>query len=247
MRRLFPFLVLLGVIAAAWPARAETPSAACVAAIRAADRRHHAAGVPADCWRIGPLTLGMARYAAEAAAGRPDASASLATVYHHRRFALAEAVYVYPRNLGSWLRLVPQAASHFHPPTLRLYYWRDELVAMTAGRDARIDLPACRPTRPVRNFRRGGVDFPYDFHGIALGMPVAKAHAAFGRFASIDFKRHAANYWPVPLAFTGRAAIDSIAIATGMAFAEIDRPPVLAARRAQGSCAVEGYTVSAGR
>ena len=220
-----------------------TAETACVTAIKSATAHHRAAMVPDDCWRIGSLTLGMTRRSAERVLGGPLASRTAAVTYRRQKFALTETLYVYPRNLRNWLRLAPQPMDRFSPPTLRLFYWKDALVAISAGDAARVEGADCKPQHPVQAFNRGGTDFPYDFHGVMLGAPLATVAQRFGRFASVNTVRAAANYWPVPLAFSGAKTIREITFATGMAFAGVAWEPDFQVQRDPQTCLVTGFAL----
>jgi hypothetical protein len=229
------------LLALPFPAWAMTGEAACVAAIKSATAHHRAAAVPDDCWRMGPLTLGMTRRSAERILGSPLATRAAAMTYRRQKFALAETLYVYPRNLRNWLRLAPQTLDRFPPPTLRLFYWKDALVAIAAGNAGKIDAPDCKPQHPVTAFVRGGVDFPYDFHGVMLGAPLATVSQRFGRFANVNAAHETANYWPVPLAFSGAKGLKGITFATGMAFAGLGWEPDFQVQRDPQTCLVTGF------
>jgi hypothetical protein len=223
------------------PAWAMTGEAACVTAIKSATAHHRAALVPDDCWRIGSLALGMTRHLVERTLGSPTATRSAAVTYRRQKFPLTETLYVYPRNLRNWLRLAPEPLDRFSPPTLRLFYWKDALVAVAAGNTARIESGDCKPAHPARAFERGGIDFPYDFHGVTLGAPVASVPQRFGRFASVAPARGTANYWPVPLAFSGAKTVQEITFATGMAFAAAAWEPDFQLQRDPQTCLVTGF------
>src|SRR5579872_2237907 len=89
------------------PVWAETPSQKCLAAIKAANAIRKPGKVPADCWRMGPLHLGMNAVQARTLLGAPDASQDFVLTYRRRKVAVRQLLYVYPRNLRSWLRLAP--------------------------------------------------------------------------------------------------------------------------------------------
>ena len=87
--------------------------------------RHRADKVPADCWRMGPLHLGMTGVQLRTLLGKPDASQNLATTYRRRKYPVTQLFYVYPRNLKNWLRLAPARQTDFHPVTLQLSLFKD--------------------------------------------------------------------------------------------------------------------------
>lgn len=167
------FLIALGLAmpVGAGPAMAETPSKSCLAAIKAATTRHKPGDVPADCWRMGPLHLGMNMVQARTLLGAPGASENFTVSYRRRKLAVTQLLYVYPRNLQNWLRLAPARVADFHPVTLRLDFTKDALVAISVGDTAHIAAPPCKPSVTRRFFVRKGLDFPYGFHGLTLGAP----------------------------------------------------------------------------
>ncbi len=185
----------------------------------------------------------MTRHAAESMLGVPTALHTATVTYRRQKFPLTAALYVYPRNLRNWLRLAPQPLDRFSPPTLRLFYWKDSLVAIEAGNAARVEGQDCKPSASVQAFSRGGTDFPYDFHGVILGASLATVSQRFGRFASVNTARGTANYWPVPLAFSGAKAIGEITLATGMAFAGVMWEPDFQVQRDPRTCLVTGFAL----
>ena len=66
-------IVVLAMPALTMPAGAETPSQRCLAAIKAANATRMPGKVPADCWRMGPLHLGMNLAQARTLLGASDA------------------------------------------------------------------------------------------------------------------------------------------------------------------------------
>lgn len=237
VNRAFIALAVLSLLVLSAPARADN---ACIAAIRGAVG--HRGKIPADCWRIGPLTLGMTRRVAEDALGPPDLVGSHSQMLRSRRLTFATTLYVFPRNLRKWLALAPAARQDFHFTTLRLAWQADTLVAIAAGRGARIDFPACTPRDKIAAaYRRGGVDFPADFNGIRLDSDLKEVRAAFGaghRNSSGDFL----NYWPVPLAFTGDDKVQEIEIAANMTYAGLLGPAHLAATL-DWACRINGFSL----
>jgi hypothetical protein len=240
LKHICPGLILLLVLAA--PAWAETPSQNCLSAIKAADARHRADKVPADCWRMGPLHLGMRLDQLRTLLGNPDASQTLNLTYRRRKYPVTQLLYVYPRNLKNWLKLAPARMGDFHPVSVRLSFSGDALVAMTVRNAVRMTYETCKPSTPGPRFVHKGVDFPYGFHGLTLGASLADVQARFGRFAA----KQAANYWPVPLAVSGNPNVEAIDIAQGMAFAGRSSAPDFRLKLDPGSCFVTGYTLAPG-
>jgi hypothetical protein len=212
-------LALLGFMAIAASAGAETPSVKCLAAIKAANARHKLDTLPADCWRMGPLHLSMTPSQARMLLGAPGASENVTVTYRRRKYPVTRFYYAFPRNLKNWLRLAPAQVKDFHPITIRLDFFKDALVAMSVDNAMRLDRPACIPSAPGHAFVHRPPDFPYGFHGLTLGAKIDDVTARFGKFAASDPGHDFHNYWPVPLSVSGAAKVQGIRIASGMAFA----------------------------
>ena len=241
MKRIFlgsAILLLLGA-----PALAETPSLKCVADIQAANKRHGVPPVPVDCWRIGPLRLGMTQVQTRTFLGAPDASSDFTLSYRRKKVPVTRQLYVYPRNLRNWLKLAP--AKDFHPVTLKLDFSKGALVALGVDTEARLTPPACKPSRPGRGFVRSGLDFPYGLHGMTLGAPLSSVEARFGRFAGGNTAHDFHIYWPVPLSVDGKATVTGFRMASGAPFESGGGEPDFALTLDPRSCFVTGYVLKA--
>jgi hypothetical protein len=230
----------------AGPALAETPSKVCLAAINAATARHKADKVPADCWRMGPLHLGMNTDQARTMLGAPDASQTFAVAYRRGNLPMTQLLYVYPRNLRSWLKLAPSRPADFHPATLRLEFSKDALVAISVGNTAHVMVPACKPSTPRRGYVRQGVDFPYGFHGLTLGAPLASIEPRFGKFTGSSPSREFHVYLPVPLSIEGTNTVSGLRIATGAPFEALGAIPDFQLKLDPRSCLVTGLSLAPG-
>ncbi len=242
------FLIALGLAmpVGAGPAMAETPSKSCLAAIKAATTRHKPGDVPADCWRMGPLHLGMNMVQARTLLGAPGASENFTVSYRRRKLAVTQLLYVYPRNLQNWLRLAPARVADFHPVTLRLDFTKDALVAISVGDTAHIAAPPCKPSVTRRFFVRKGLDFPYGFHGLTLGAPMASVEPRFGNFAASSRARDFHVYLPVPLSIEGSDTVSGLRIATGAPFEARGDMPDFQLRLDARSCFITGYAMASG-
>jgi hypothetical protein len=109
---------------------------------------------------------------------------------------------------------------------------------------ARIVPPPCKPSAPGHSFVHRQGDFPYGFHGLTLGAPLASVVARFGRFASSSSK--SSQYWPVPLSVDGDKNVSGIEIATGMAFTGAGGMPDFQLQLDPRSCFVTGYALAPG-
>jgi len=246
MKRIFlrsAVLLLLGAPVLSMSALAETPSLKCVADIQAANKRHGAPPVPVDCWRIGPLRLGMTQVQTRTFLGAPDASSDFTLSYRRRKVPVTRQLYVYPRNLHNWLKLAPAPAKDFHPVTLKLDFSKGALVALGVDTGARQTPPACKPSRPGRSFVRGGLDFPYGLHGMTLGAPLSSVEGRFGRFAGGNTAHDFHIYWPVPLSVDGKDSVTGFRMATGAPFESGGGEPDFALTVDPRNCFVTGYVL----
>jgi hypothetical protein len=248
MKRLCSGFAALGVImvlALAVPAVAETPSKTCLAVIKTANARHKPDAVPADCWRMGALRMGMTFAQARTLLGAPGASRALSVTYRRRKFPVTRLFYVYPRNLKNWLRLAPSRQADFHPIILKLDFSKEALVAISVDNNALINAPPCQPTAPGRGFVRKGADFPYGFHGLTLGAPLSSVVARFGAFTGAGGpQKNIHPYWPVPLSVQGDTLVTGIRIASSPAFEVGSGTPDFQLQLDPRSCFVTGYTLA---
>jgi hypothetical protein len=233
--------ILPGLILPAW---AETSSQDCQTAIRSADAHHRADKIPMDCWRMGPLHLGMASAQLRTLLGRPDASQTLTADYRRRDYPVTLLSYVYPRNLKNWLRLAPARQGDFHPVTLQVLLFKESVAAISVSDAARSKAPSCAPSVQRRTSIRPGANFPYGFHGLTLGAPVKSVETRFGRFASSNASHDFGNYWPVPFSVSGADTVSGLQFATGMAFAATGAMPDFHLRLDPRSCLVTGFTLA---
>jgi hypothetical protein len=236
------FLMMLALAA---PALAETPSITCLAAIKAATARHKPGGVPADCWRLGPLHLGMNTVQAQTLLGKPDASQNFTVSFRRRKLPVTQLLYVYPRNLRNWLKLAQSRVPDFHPVTLRLDFSKDALVAISLGTIAGVAVTPCTPKVQRRAFVRSGQDFPYGFHGLTLGASLASVEQRFGKFSGRATDLHV--YLPVPFLVEGSDMVSGLRIATGPPFEARGDMPNFQLKLDPRSCLVSGYTLAPGR
>jgi hypothetical protein len=244
MKRVFLGIAALLVLSApAMPAWAETPSMKCAADIQAASKRRSAPPVPVDCWRIGPLKLGMTAMQTRTFLGAPDTSSDFFLSYRGRKVSVTRQLYVYPRNLRNWLKLTPAHTADFHPVTLKLDFSKGALVAIGVDTEARLTPPACKPSAPGRGIVRGGLDFPYGLHGMTLGASIASVEARFGRFASGNAAHDFHIYWPVPLSVDGKNTVTGFRMASGAPFESGGGEPNLALTLDRRSCFVTGYVL----
>lgn len=237
-------LGFLAVLTLTAPALAETPSQTCLAVIKAATARHKPGEVPGDCWRMGPLHLGMNLVQARTLLGEPGASQKFTVTYRRRKLSVTQLLYVYPRNLQNWLKLAPSRQADFHPVTLRLDFSKDALVAISVSDMAQIAAPPCKPSTLRRGFVRKGLEFPYGFHGLTLGAPMASVEPRFGKFAGRASDLHV--YLPVPFLIEGKDTVSGLRIATGAPFEARGELPDFQLKLDPRSCFVTGYALAPG-
>lgn len=228
------------------PALAETPSKTCLGAIKAANSRHKPASVPADCWRMGPLHLGMSRTQARTLLGAPGASQDLSITYRRKKIPMTRLFYVYPRNQANWLRLAPAKAANFHPITLKLDFSDGVLVAMAVDHAAHIIAPPCTPSAPAHSFVHKDADFPYGLHGLTLGATLDSVVARFGKFTGSNRAKDFHLYWPVPLSVDGTDTVTGFRISTGAPFESGGGTPDFTLKLDPRSCFVTGYMLGPG-
>ena len=239
-------LLGLSLPALTLPAKAETPSKTCVANIKAATgatAKHKAPPVPGDCWRIGPLKLGMTTLQTRTFLGVPDAVSDIPLTYRRKKIVMTRQLYVYPRNLGNWLKLAPPLAKNFHPITLKLDFSKGVLVAIGVDTEARVTPPPCKPSAPGRAFARTGLDFPYGLHGMTLGATTASVEARFGRFTGGNPAQNFHIYSPVPLSVDGKDTVKGFRMATGAPFEGGGGEPDFALKLDPRNCFVTGYVL----
>lgn len=227
------------------PALAETPSTTCLAAIKAATARRKADKVPADCWRLGPVHLGMNMAQARTMLGTPGVSQNFTIAYRRRKIPVTQLLYVYPRNLRNWLKLAPSKVADFHPVTLRLDFSKDALVAISVGAIAGVQRPPCTPSVQRQAFVRSGENFPYGFHGLTLGASIPSVAQRFGKFTGRASDLHV--YLPVPFLVEGRTAVSGLRIATGAPFEARGDMPDFQLKLDPRSCLVTGFVLAPGQ
>jgi hypothetical protein len=239
-------LTLLAFLAPGGPAMAQTLSKDCLAAIRTANQRHKAEAIPADCWRMGPLRLGMNPIQARTLLGTPGAREDLSVTYRRKKYPVTRFYYAYPRNLKNWLRLAPAQVRDFHPISIRLDFSQNVLVAVSIDNTMRLDRPPCIPSAPGHAFVHRPADFPYGFHGLTLGAKLDDVEASFGKFAASSAGRDFHQYWPVPLSIDGASKVNGVRIASSMPFAADSGIPDYQLTLNPRSCFITGYELKPG-
>jgi hypothetical protein len=238
---LLGIVVVLGLTAPVW---AETPSKTCLANIVAANnKKYHGPAVPLDCWRIGSVKMGMTMLQTHTFLGAPDAGNDFTLAYRRRQVAVTRQLYVYPRNLRNWLKLVPAPQKDFHPVTLKLDFSDGKLVAIGLDTEARVTPPPCRPSAPGRAFVRGSLDFPYGLHGMTLGAPITSVTGRFGKFTGGNKTEDFHIYYPVPLSVDGKETVTGFRMATGAPFESGGATPNFVLTLDPRSCFVTGYVL----
>ena len=233
----------LALAAASSPPHAPTPSA-CAAQVRRADPARVAPG----CWRVGPLTIGMARVEARRRIGDPDAAYEIDGALAGGPTRLHDEVYVFPRDLAQRLAARPVAAVDFK--LLELTYDEDRLVRISNAPGAKVSSPHCGhaalSTRAVSLQPRAFAPFE-QFAGVRVGEPMAQVRRALGSRSSTNRPGDFINYWPLPLTLatydTRRLSGFAVAETEGMsiqgaaASIDLDLDPV--------TCRTRGFHVRA--
>jgi hypothetical protein len=239
-------LMVAALLLWAAPAMAETPSKTCVADIQAAAKSRRAPPVPLDCWRLGSIKLGMTMMQTRTYLGMPGATREFTLRYRRRKIPVTRQLYVYPRNLRSWLKLAPARQQDFHPVTLKLDFSKGVLVAIGLDTEAKIMPPPCKPSVPGRAFVRAGQDFPYGLHGMTLGAPISSVTERFGKFARNNRAQDFHTYLPVPLSVDGKDAVTGFRMASGPPFESGGVSPNLIPTLDPRSCFVTGFVIRPG-
>lgn len=202
----------------------------CRTAITEAVARESAAKIPAHCWRMGPLTLGMKRAEVEERIGSPVATAN---VVPHTLYGAA--LYAFPAN--------PNRPGSVAVRLVELRYERARLVAIDTAPGARIASTPCGGrlhTRTDISVDVGANAGPLlRFGGVAVGDPTTALSAKFGRIPDANASQDWLNYLPVPISFDvdpDRQRVTGIAIATNDDALTSSVAPQLLLRRDPATC-----------
>jgi hypothetical protein len=122
--------LVAAALVAAMSATADDADAVCIRQLRAASAQP-AAAVPAGCWRVGPIALGIEREAVEEMLGAPDGAVD-------EPKPLGTAFYLYPRDLRARLRERPLPTLDFDWMTI---VYRGSRVAAVQIRGNTGELP----------------------------------------------------------------------------------------------------------
>ena len=236
----------LAVALMVFPAAAETPSQTCLAAIKTANMRQKPALIPADCWRMGPLHLGMKLAQARTILGAPGASQNFSLSYRRKQIPMTRFFYVYPRNQANWLRLAPARPANFQPITLKLDFSDGVLVAIAVDHVVHIIAPPCTPSAPAHAFVHKDAAFPYGLHGLTLGASLDSVVARFGKFTGVNRAKDFHLYWPVPLSIDGTNSVTGFRISTGAPFESGGGRPDYTLKLDPRSCFVTGFVLGPG-
>ena len=239
-------LSLIALAGFAVPAMAETPSKNCMAAIKLANTSRKPVSVPSDCWRMGPLRLGVKQIQARTLLGAPGASQNFTLTFRRKKMDVTRLFYVYPRNLENWLRLVPSRQADFNPITLKLDFSKDLLVAVSVDHAAHMIAPVCKPSAPGRRFARRPAEFPYGLHGVTLGAKLDSVEARFGKFANTNAAKDFHIYGLVPLSVQGKDSVTGLRFATGAPFESGGGTPDFTLKLDPASCFVTGFALGPG-
>lgn len=186
-------------------AAAPLSEAACAAAIRSVAGRPSAARVPARCWRVGPLVVGMSTGDVRDRLGAPDFEDSQALDAAHPRRPYAAVIYVFPRNLRR--RLAGRPSTAFDPRLLTLLFRDGRLVRIETSQSSSVESGRCLDGRPAPAptgaSDAASADFkPFQhFATVRVGDPPAVLTRTLGAPATISTARDFYAYDPAPLTF----------------------------------------------
>lgn len=216
------------MIAAALLAGTPAPAdARCQPLLARAVKRSTPAEVPAACWRVGPVALGMTEPAVEQRLGKPVASGTVGGPLRYRVALYSFASGTNPRRIG----------------LVELRYRGGQLAAIDTSPGARLDSDPCagHPGRvEAGEIRVEPAAGPFGrFAGTVLGDPVSALARRFGRAPAGNRSRDWLTYLPVPIAFDAdpdRGRITGIAIATDDRALTAGALPRLRIRRDGATC-----------
>jgi hypothetical protein len=189
-------LVLLALFGAVSPALAAPDCLSLMrAAVKTAPAHDYAtAKIPLECWRLGPLRLGMTRAQVEAILGPPDSTGTGKGMWGGEGFTVPMVSYTFRTDPPS----KPENPAALGPSfALELAYQEDRLVSIE---EAATGFPTCSTLLPTGQPKKSMVS-PYQFYGIGLGMDIKAAAEKIGSPSRSNGGDHF-MYWPVlPLDF----------------------------------------------
>ncbi len=213
---LTPFLISIILGLTTWPlAVSATPPAVplgptdaqCRGAIARAiakARADPAVGVPAACWRVGPLSVGLLAVAVARVLGPADETIKLAPDGLGPGRAYESRIYTFPRDWRAEIARHPSGEPRLR--FLEVLIWDGRVVAISNDPSGRIQGgPPCRGPAPRADppARIDPADFrPFEiFLGVSLGAPAARLAGWFGAPPAHNRSDDWLNYLPVPLTF----------------------------------------------
>jgi hypothetical protein len=216
-----PLLAVTDLALAAPPPKAETADN-CASQIYKSVSDGGVSAVPAYCWHIGPVALGMGRSAVEERLGSPDFEAdSLNQPDQSHRYTTS--FFVFPRDLAA--RLAKHPAREFAHRVLQVTYDDDMVVSIDNNPPEMLWSEPCRTdpksegisgeriSHPPRDFA------PFEkFAGVKVGDTLASVSHRLGR-PSPNKSRDFYTYWPVPIRLgvdPDTATVTGFAISTDM-------------------------------
>jgi len=209
--------IILGLTIWARPASATPPALAlgptdaqCRADIARAIAKAHAqrsdpaAGVPAACWRVGPLSVGLPVAALDRGLGPADETEILAPDGTGPGRTYESRIYAFPRDWRARLARHPRAEPGLR--FLEVLIWKARVAAISNDPAGRISGGApCHGPAPPSDApaRSEPADFPpfERFLGVSLGSPAARLPRWFGAPPAQNRSRDWLNYLPIPLTF----------------------------------------------
>lgn len=147
--------------------------------------------VPASCWHVGPITLGMTESAVEQHLGAP--------VQRRVNQRGIVALYVFPARSGP---LVTKARARFRLALLRYVDGKLALIANDPPTSGGTVSARCAKDDPTRSITSDADTGPLlRFDGITVGDRVTRLARVFGNEAARNRSHDWYNYLPVPMSF----------------------------------------------
>ena len=211
-----------------------TSEVACARSIGTAIATGAAAAVPATCWRIGPLQLGMSEAEVAREIGKPfsetETDGNSPTV--PRRFHAA--VYAVPRG-----PVIPFARNR--PWFVELRFEAGRLVAIDTSVNSITEFGRCLPSlkrHAISPIVAGVPSGPLSHFGlIKIGSRLSTLRQAFGRMPNGNRPKDWFNYWPIPISiYADGQTITAIAIATDEDAMMVAPPLVVVEKRDPTTC-----------
>lgn len=237
----------MAVDAPAPVARPSPSRAVCAAAIRRADAKPTASGVPAACWGIGPVAIGMTRQAAQGRLGRPDfADTARLDAGAGQPPPDGEDVYLFPRDLAARLARAP--GDGFTYRLLVLVYRGGSLSQIDTAPNSAVDSGRCPDGRPAPAPRDDAGEPPpadfapfLSFAGVRVGDTPGRLQRKLGR-ADVNTSQDLYTFDPAPLRVDVEPGVRGFAVSADRGVMFAGYAPGIVLHRRAGSCRIDGFS-----